>query len=127
MWQFFRTLFQHALAQSRSSAINPLQWALFILVVATVGLTLEPRTPPWLLVSAACAAGADLLLLFVAYVFFMVTAPDALRSEKFSLAKTAMEKRYLGDNLTGLREVMDSFDDTDKKALGPASPGAERR
>ena len=113
MWQLFKSLLQQArVAQSRSSAINPLQWTLLILLATTLVLVVEASTPPWLLVSVASASGTVLLVLIAAYIYFMLTNPDALRSEKYSLAKTAMEKKWLGDSLTGLSEVIDSFEDS---------------
>jgi TRAP-type uncharacterized transport system fused permease subunit len=121
MWPFFKSLLQQAqIAQSRSSVINPLQWTLLILVVLLLALVTEhERTPPWLLVSAAVATGAVLLLLMTSYIYFMRTNPDALRSETFSIVKTALEKKYLGDSLTGLREIVDTLEGSERRALGP--------
>ncbi len=39
-----------------------------------------------------------------AYIFFMIRSPDALRSEKFTLSKLAIEHSAKGDNLSGLIE-----------------------
>ena len=45
--------------------------------------------------------GLDVLIYFIAYCYFMVKSPDALRSEKFTLSKLAIERSVIGDNLTG--------------------------
>jgi uncharacterized membrane protein len=124
MWPIFKSLLQQAqIAQSRSSVINPLQWALLILVVLLLALGAEARTPPWLLVGAAASLGLALLFLLAAYVYFAMTNPDSLRSESYSLVKTALEKKYLGDSLSGMKEFVDTIEGSDKKALGSGGVG----
>ena len=78
----------------------------------------------WLIEGFALADAAVLALLMVAYVFFMVKAPDALRSEKYSILKTAMEKRLVGDSLTGLREAIVAYEDAETKLLGSDDAGS---
>jgi len=59
--EFIKDLLQQANSQwSRSTALNPLQWALGILVFALVGAS-KANAPVWLLVTLA--AGATLLSL----------------------------------------------------------------
>ena len=124
MWPIFKSLLQQAqIAQSRSSVINPLQWALLILVVLLLALGAEARPPPWLLVGAAASLGLALLFLLAAYVYFAMTNPDSLRSESYSLVKTALEKKYLGDSLSGMKEFVDTIEGSDKKALGSGGVG----
>jgi hypothetical protein len=53
-------------------------------------------------------AGDDLLLYACGYVFFSYRDSDALRSERYSLSKMAIEHRLVGDNTTGLVEVIDA-------------------
>jgi apolipoprotein N-acyltransferase len=97
------------IGQSRSSVINPLQWVL-VIGVATLSFFIQVKAPFWLLASAAIAAGFVLLLVLCAYVYFAFKDPDALRSERYSLVKTAIEKRLVGDNLTGLRDVIETIE-----------------
>jgi len=118
MWSYFQSLLRQAdIGQSRSSVINPLQWTLVITVAALLGVALEPHAPPWLVIFFACFVGVVGALLLVAYVFFMIKNPDALRSEKYSFVKTAIEKQMLGDSLTGLVQVVETFEGTEAKAL----------
>lgn len=81
-------------------------------------LILEPRAPEPLILAVACADGVILALVIIAYVYFMLNDPDALRSETYSLAKTAIEKNFLGDSLTGLKEVISVLDGETSKLLG---------
>jgi energy-coupling factor transporter transmembrane protein EcfT len=113
---------QARIGESRSSVINPLQWTLVVIIFALF-LFLEAKAPMWLLGTTAAASGFVLLLLVFAFVYFMFKDPDALRSEKYSLVKTAIEKKLVGDSLTGLREVMETFEGSDQKALGTGEAG----
>jgi hypothetical protein len=49
-------------------------------------------------------SAATLLIGLGAYLFLLRRAPDALRSEGFTLRKMALEKGLIGDNLAGLFE-----------------------
>jgi phosphoglycerol transferase MdoB-like AlkP superfamily enzyme len=117
MWQGLASMWRLAqIGHSRSSVINPLQWTLVIILIGLL-VSIGEKAASWLLVFFAALLAATLLLLIVAYVYFMFRNPADLRSEKYSLAKTAMEKRLVGDSLSGLREVMDAFDGQDSKLL----------
>jgi hypothetical protein len=105
--------------------INPLQWT-FVISLAALLFSLPFHPPLWLLIFFASVVGVVVLLLIASYLFFMFTNPDALRSEKYSLVKTAIEKRLVGDSLTGLREVIETFEGTEFKALPSTSTGEIR-
>jgi hypothetical protein len=82
---------QTGIGQSRSSVLNPLQWMLVILVgglVAVLGL----RGPNWLLIFFTVLVGSTVLLIAIAFCFFMLREPSILRSEDYSQAKHAMDK-----------------------------------
>jgi hypothetical protein len=123
VWQILQSLLRQArIGQSRTSVINPLQWTLAIVVIALLFLVLV-HAPSWLLIFFACVVGIVVVLLIAAFLFFMLKNPDALRSEKYSLVKTAIEKKVVGDSLTGLREVMNTFEDSSPTMLGPENSG----
>ena len=73
------------------------------MLVFTLGLVLV-RAPFWLLVVAMAMAVLTLVVLFVAYIFFMARDPDALRSETYVLKKIAIEKGLIGDSTLGTFE-----------------------
>ena len=104
---------QAQIGQSRSSVINPLQWTIVILLFAILA-TAVGRYPLWLPVTLVVLLVLIVGLFISAFVYFMAKNPDALRSERYSLVKTAIEKNLLGDNLTGLREIMNDFADSPK-------------
>jgi len=90
------------IGQSRTSALNPLQWLTVILgVILLIGIAIS--APIWLLISLLCLLVASVLLLLFAFGYFMF-AKDALRSEKYVFSKLALEKGLIGDDLVGLLE-----------------------
>jgi hypothetical protein len=120
MWQGFQGLLRISqIGQSRSSIISPLEWTLVVLLFGI--LTALLRGPSWLLIFFVIAFSAALALLLATYIYFMFKNPDLLRSERFLLAKTAIEKQNLGDSISGLREVIDIVDGTEGNTLGPES------
>lgn len=121
MMKAIQSLLQLAhIGRARSSVINPLQWALVLLVFGLLAV-LVVRGPAWLLVFFVVLICLIILLLSIAYVYFMIKNPDALRSETFSLAKTALEKQTVGDSLSGLRQVVEIMDASEARLLGPGS------
>jgi uncharacterized membrane protein YraQ (UPF0718 family) len=125
MWPSLQSLLRASqIGQSRSSIINPLQWTLVVLLFGI--LTALWHGPAWLLIFFVVVFSLVMALLLFAYVYFMLKNPDFLRSERFSLAKTAIEKQGLGDNLSGLRDIIDIVDGSDRKLLGPGTKEENR-
>jgi hypothetical protein len=120
MFDFKSLLQQSEIGKSRSSVINPLQWTIVIVFVGLLAVTFE-HGPPWLLIVLTCLLVAIVILLILAYIYFAIKDPDALRSEKYVLVKAALEKSYAGDNLSGLHEVIKQFDDPGQDKLLPNS------
>lgn len=90
----------------RSTALHPLQWAFGLVLAALVGVA--PFTPPaWLMISLLALAGVILVMIIIAYVFFMRSNPDYLRSENYTLQKMAIERGVFGDSITGLMPRID--------------------
>jgi hypothetical protein len=118
MFDFKALLEQAEIGRSRSSVINPLQWAVVIILTGLLAILLG-HAPSWLLVFFSCLLGLLVLLLVLAYIYFGVKNPDALRSEKYVLVKAAIEKQYAGDSLTGLQEVISQFDSPGQPKLLP--------
>ena len=85
---------------SRSTALKPLAWLIGILVVGTAGLGYSDSESDvfygffvLLVVSVA--------IYLIAFSYLLITNVDALRSERYSLEKLAIEKGVYGDNLIG--------------------------
>ena len=99
---FIKTLLQQSsIGQSRSSALNPLQWVLVILLTGVVICPLV-NAPSWLLIILVGLTVGIVILIATSYVYFMLKNSDALRSEHYTLSKIALEKGLVGDNLRGL-------------------------
>jgi len=104
MFEYFRSLFQHAkIGYSRTSALNPVQW---VFAISTGGLlgSLGVHAPAWILILFGSFSSLTLILFGFSYIFFIFRDPDALRSEKYSLSKLAIEKGLVGDDIKGLFE-----------------------
>ena len=99
--EILRLLMQQAQVQgSRSTVLNPLGWLLAILL-ATLTACQFAHADHWVSVALAVAAGVTVLLYLTAYVYFAMREPDALRSERYSLSKMAIERSRTGDDLSG--------------------------
>lgn len=81
--------------------MTPLGWLVFILMLG-IGVCLQLGAPPWLLYVASGLFVAAVFVYLGAFVFFSLRNPDALRSERFSISKMAIEKSIRGDNISGL-------------------------
>lgn len=105
---------QASASGSRSTALQPLGWLSGIL---TSGLILAASfgAPVWVLVSFAVMLCSTVGIYLSGYVYYAIKNPDALRSEKFTLSKMAIEKNLIGDNEAGLMEI-DEFG-TDSMSL----------
>jgi len=123
MWQALKSLLQQAsIGRSRSSVINSLQWTLVIILFAFLVLVIV-HAVSWALVLFAIIVVAVVILLISAFIYFALTNPDSLRSETYSIVKTAIERKYIGDNLTGLKEIIEIVEGADNKALPPGPSG----
>lgn len=90
------------IGQSRSSITNPLQWMVVVLIIGLLASLLIPHVPIWVIVILAICLLVVFGLFLYAYIYFMHTKPDVLRSENFHLSKMAIEHGLVGDNLQGL-------------------------
>ena len=103
--ELMRSLFQQASAHgSRSTALNPIAWAFATVLSALIGSILV-HGPSWVTAVLAVFAATLLVVFIFAYLYLMVKDRDALRSERFTLSKMAIEKSVMGDSLRGFREV----------------------
>lgn len=91
---------------SRSTALQPLMWLSGILTTGLV-VASNQQTPEWALISMTVLFGITICIFLVCYVYFAIKNPDALRSEKYTLSKMAIEKNLIGDDKAGLLEVGD--------------------
>jgi hypothetical protein len=114
--ELFRSLLQQATAQgSRANALNPLAWAFGLSLSALLIAARIPSVPQWLLVLLGIAVAGTGLAFLVAYFILLFVDRDALRSERFTLSKLAIEKSVTGDSLRGFTAL-----DTDDVRVLPA-------
>lgn len=103
--ELIRSFLQQATAQgSRSTVLTELRWFVGILLSAIL-VAVSLHAAQWILIILVvflCAAGA---LYLIAYVFFGLKNPDALRSEKYTLTKLAIERSVTGDSVKGFFDL----------------------
>lgn len=87
---------------SKSTILKPLTWLLSILVGGLL-LLLSGNGPFWLSVFFSVLISVVILIYLFAYIYCLFKDRDALRSEKFSIQKMAIERGVYGDNLTGIQ------------------------
>ena len=99
--ELLRSFLQQATASgSKSTVLTDLRWFIGIISSAFL-ISIGVKGPEWVTAFLACILGLGCLIYFAAYIYFGLKAPDALRSEKFTLSKLAIEKSVTGDNISG--------------------------
>lgn len=89
---------------SRSTALQPLVWLIAILISGLLYAATR-AVPEWVLIALAIFLGIAIFLYMTTYGYFALKNVDALRSEKYTLSKMAIEKNLIGDNRVGLQEI----------------------
>ena len=59
----------------------------------------------WLVIMMGALACVTILIFLGIYIYFALTDPDLLRSEKFSIQKMAIQHGFIGDDLTGYVKI----------------------
>jgi hypothetical protein len=100
--ELLRSFLQQATATgARSTVLTDLRWFIGLIAAALLIASKYETTSSIIIVLSSILTLASLLYI-AAYIYFAIRSPDALRSEKFTLSKMAIEKSITGDNLSGL-------------------------
>lgn len=103
--QIIRQILEHATAKgSRSTVLTALMTMSAFLLPATL-LSFYINAPSWLGITLTSFLGITILLFLSSYIYFMLTNPDALRSEKYTIQKMAIESGLVGDDIQGLIDI----------------------
>lgn len=115
----FRELLTRATADgSRTNALNHLHW-LLIAFAAIIAALFAAGVPMFLIYVFTVFECAVFIAYLVTHFWFMVKNPDALRSEKFTIQKMAIERGLYGDSTSGM---MERIRGSPNPLLGPADP-----
>lgn len=96
---------QRALASgSRSTVLKPLAWLIGLCASASIA-SFSFSSPVWLGSMFGVLGGVTIVLYFVSYIYFGITDKDALRSERYSIQKLAIQRGLVGDDDVGYIEV----------------------
>lgn len=85
----------------RSTALQPLIWLVSIVLFGTLS-SFYFNLPEWVSKIFLFSLLGIIFIFIGAYIYFMLTNSDALRSETYSLNKMAIEKSMVGDSISGL-------------------------
>ena len=97
-----RELFERSDASgSRSTILKPLTWFLSITISGIIFL-IKYNAPNWILILFAIIICIAIIIFLFAYVYCLFKDRDALRNEKYSIQKLAIEKGIVGDDITGV-------------------------
>jgi hypothetical protein len=117
------TLLQHGLATSaRSTVLRPLGWLVGLIGLVTLGC-FQVRAPLWLGETFGISTLVVALLYLIAYCYFAWTDKDALRTERFTIQKMAIQKGFIGDDITGYIRVSRRPETIDLPATSEDSGG----
>lgn len=86
---------------SRSTILKPITWFISSLIVG-ITILLKFNSPEWLIIFLTITMGLSILVFLFAYIYCLFTDKDAIRSEKYSIQKMAIEKGLYGDNNIGV-------------------------
>ena len=106
---------------SRSDVLRPLAWLVALLGTICIS-ALWMKAPVGILTIFVLFLGLAVVLYIFAYGFCLFADRDALRSERYSLHKMALEHGFYGDNRMGL---VDPAADT-KSQIVDASAAASK-
>ena len=117
----FRFFMQQASAQgARSNGLSALLMSSGTLLSAFL-IALFLKVSLWPLVFLAVLSGINFLTFLFSYLFLLFNDRDALRSERFTLSKMAIEKTLTGDSLAGFKMIQDSDQPEGNLASIPSS------
>jgi len=98
----FRELLQQSNAKgSRSTILQPLI-AVVAVIICAIGLLAKVGVPIWFIAALGVFLFLFLVLIMVAYTYCLFNDRDAIRSEKYSIEKMAIEKGFYGDSAKGV-------------------------
>ncbi len=120
-WGIAQQLLQQGFQSgSRSTVVSNLGWMAVILGGCVLG-ALQGHAPDWLLIFFAVLFAVDFTTFIGIYIYFALTDSDALRSERYTIQKLAIERHLLGDGIGGLFEI--EPDATSQSQIaGPSKP-----
>jgi hypothetical protein len=89
------------IGRSRSSILNQLQWIMVLLIAGIVVIQFA-HSPSWLSIFLAVLLALDAVVIFIAFLYFMLKRPHSLRSESFDYKMSELIQRREGDIESGL-------------------------
>jgi len=107
---------------TRSTVLRPLGWLIGILsALLTAAIRFE--APTWMGASIVVFLGLSVCLYLGAYTYCLVKDREALRSEKYTIQKLAIEKGFIGDSITGVFPIEPA---TGARLIGPTATSTSK-
>jgi hypothetical protein len=119
------TLHQALVSGSKSTVLNPLGWLVGLTLVGSISAQ-SLRSPPWFADTLGVLCILSIISYMVSYFYFAKTDKDALRSEKYSIQKLAIQKGFVGDDQTGYIPIDLTDEESQRRpSLSDQSKGLE--
>lgn len=121
----WNALHQALVSGSKSTALNPLVWLIGLTLVGSISAQIL-GSPSWFADILRFLCIASIIYYMVFYFYFAKTDKDALRSEKYSIQKLAIQKGFIGDDQTGYIAIDIVDNESQRKvSLSDQSKGSE--
>lgn len=88
---------------SKSTILKPLGWMMAICISATLTSTYF-KSETYIVNIFLGFSILTMILYFTTYIYCLINDRDALRSETYSIQKMALEKGFVGDNMSGIKD-----------------------
>jgi len=86
---------------TKATILKPLGWMMLILISATLS-AFYLNSPKWVGVLFSVFTCVTMVLYLLTYIYCLFKDRDALRSETYSIQKLAIEKGFVGDDISGM-------------------------
>ncbi len=104
-YNLIKAFFEQALAKgSKSTILKPLGWMMAICISATL-TSAHFSLSEWIVYLFAGFSCITMVLYLIAYLYCLAKDRDALRSETYSIQKMAIQKGFVGDDISGALPV----------------------
>jgi hypothetical protein len=103
--EFVRYLFERGFDRGHRSIVLTTLLTMGGMLLGSLVVTGVEHAPTWMQVFLAALTTVDFGIFAWAYVYFVRSNPEALRSEQFLTQKLAIERGMLGDQLSGVMDA----------------------
>lgn len=91
---------QASASGTKANVLKPMNWMILTLIAAVIAM-FKIGVPIWISILIITFMVISIIIFLFAFLYCLFKDRDALRSEKYSIQKMAIEKGFVGDNIYG--------------------------